>query len=180
MFSIPLSPIVVYILITPTSQSDPMKLPKSVQPIADVIGITQTLRLIGQLPVCQVRDKRYGAAISNRIILIVPVRLKPDDKLVQMVGYDDARKLVAHFGGEYLYPATCAEIYRDFLKKSAHRMLATGMKPTEIAEAMLIPYRTISRWLKADAIPTHDAHQSPVKILTATGENVESRRNVAN
>lgn len=157
-----------------------MKLPKSVQPIADVIGITQTLRLIGQLPVCKVRDKRYGAAISNRIILIVPVKLKPDDKLVKMIGWHDACRLVAHFGGEYLYPATCAEIYRDFLKKSAHSMLAQGMRPPEIADAMLIPYRTISRWLKADAIPAHDAHQPAGKMLTATGKNVESRRNVAN
>lgn len=157
-----------------------MKLPKSVQPIADVIGINQTLRLIGQLPVCQVRDKRYGAAISNRIILIVPVTLKPTDKLITMIGWADAKKLVAHFGGEYLYPATCAEIYRDFLKKSAHRMLAQGMKPTEIAEAMLIPYRTISRWLKAYAIPAHDCLPPADKMPPATGNNVESRRNVAN
>lgn len=170
----------VYIHTTPTCKSDAMKLPKSVQPIADVIGIDQALRLIGQLPVCKVRDKRYGAAISNRIILIVPVTLKADDKLVGMIGWADAKKLVAHFGGEYLYPATCAEIYRDFLKKSAHSMLAQGLKPVDIADAMMIPYRTISRWLKADAIPAHDCPRTPVKISTATGNNVESGSNVAN
>ena len=156
-----------------------MKLPKSVQQIADVIGVSQTMKLIGLLPVCKVRDKRYSKAISNRIVLIVPANLKADDKLVKMIGWDDAYKLSRHFGGEFLYPATCAEIYRDFLKDTAARMHSEGMKPAEVAEAMQIPYRTISRWL-SNAIPQHADTCQAGKINPATGSTVGIRSDVAN
>lgn len=156
-----------------------MNLPKSVQQIADVIGVSQALKLIGLLPVCKVRDKRYSKAISNRIVLIVPSNLKADDKLVKMIGWNDALKLSKHFGGEFLYPATCAEIYRDFLKDTAHRMVRDGKKPAEVAEAMQIPYRTISRWL-ADAIPPHALKCRAGKIKRATGTNEGIYRNVVN
>lgn len=156
-----------------------MKLPKSVQPIADVIGIEQTLRLIGQLPTCRVRDNRYPNAVSNRIILIVPRTLRADDKLVRMIGWHDAKKLVYHFAGEYLYPANCTEIYRDFLKQSARHMQCQGMKPTEIAEAMQIPYRTISRWL-CNANPQHAEKLSAGNMSGATGGNVGKHNNVVN
>jgi len=156
-----------------------MNLPKSVQQIADVIGISQTLKLIGLLPVCKVRDKRYSKAISNRIVLIVPANLKADDKLVKMIGWDDAYKLSRHFGGEFLYPATCADIYRDFLKDTAQRMYRDGRKPADVAEAMQIPYRTISRWL-ADAIPHHAQACSAGNMFDATGSNVGKGNNVAN
>lgn len=156
-----------------------MKLPKSVQQIADVIGVSQTMKLIGLLPVCKVRDKRYSKAISNRIVLIVPANLKADDKLVKMIGWDDAYKLSRQFGGEFLYPATCAEIYRDFLKDTAARMHSEGMKPAEVAEAMQIPYRTISRWL-SNAIPQHADTCQAGKINPATGSTVGIRSDVAN
>jgi len=155
-----------------------MNLPKSVQQIADVIGVSQTLKLIGLLPVCKVRDKRYSKAISNRIVLIVPANLKADDKLVKLIGWDDAYKLSRHFGGEFLYPATCADIYRDFLKDTAMRMYRDGMKPTDVSEAMQIPYRTISRWL-SDAIPHHAQAYSAGNMFDATGSNVGKGNNVA-
>lgn len=156
-----------------------MNLPKSVQQIADVIGVSQTLKLIGLLPVCKVRDKRYSKAISNRIVLIVPANLKADDKLVKMLGWDDAYKLSRHFGGEFLYPATCADIYRDFLKDTALRMYHDGKKPADVAEAMQIPYRTISRWL-SDAIPHHAPACRAGNISSATGTNEGIYRNVVN
>lgn len=156
-----------------------MNLPKSVQQIADVIGISQTLKLIGMLPVCKVRDKRYSKAISNRIVLIVPANIKADDKLVKMIGWDDAYKLSRHFGGEFLYPANCTDIYRDFLKDTAVRMYSEGRKPAEVAEAMQIPYRTISRWL-ADAIPQHAQACHAGNMFPATGTNEGNSVNVVN
>jgi len=156
-----------------------MNLPKSVQQIADVIGVSQALKLIGMLPVCKVRDKRYSKAISNRLVLIVPANLKADHKLVKMIGWQDAYKLSRHFGGEFLYPANCNEIYREFLKDTAVRMRREGKTPAEVAEAMRIPYRTISRWL-SDAIPQHDAPAVAGNIKPATGTNEGKDRNVAN
>lgn len=155
-----------------------MNLPKSVQQIADVIGVSQALKLIGMLPVCKVRDKRYSKAISNRLVLIVPANLKPDDKLVRWLGWEDAYKLSRHFGGEFLYPATCADIYRQFLKDTAVRMQREGMKAAEIAETMQIPYRTISRWL-ADAIPHHAPMRRAGRMKPATGIKVGKGSNVA-
>lgn len=136
-----------------------MRLPKSVQEIADVIGVEQALFLVGQLPRCVIRDKRYPNAKTTHVILYVPTaaRLAPDHQLVRLLGWRDAVKLCQHFGGEILHPANCADIYRKFRDRSIVRMVrADGMDPALVAELMEVSRRHVSNLLRE--IPQQEQH----------------------
>jgi hypothetical protein len=117
-----------------------MRLPASVQEIADVIGRERALFLVGQLPRCYVDTVGHQ---SWRVIMYVPKDLKPDHDLVKMLGWADAMKLVKGFGGEIMQPASCAGIYKTFRDRSALTMLETGMKPVEIAEILGVSDRHV-------------------------------------
>lgn len=130
-----------------------MRLPASVQEIADVIGTERALFLIGQLPRCYTRK-------SCHVIMYVPKSLKPDHPLVATLGWHDAKRLVDVFGGEILQPASCADIYRQFRDRSILRMLDEGMKATAIAELMEVSDRHVRNLAREkaqeDATPAND------------------------
>lgn len=117
-----------------------VRLPESVQEIADVIGSERALYLIGQLPRCYVDTPGHK---SWRLILYVPRTLKADHRLVKMIGWHDATKMVKAFGGEILYPRTCAGVYRQFRDASIVRMLGEGMTAKAIAELMDVSDRHV-------------------------------------
>lgn len=100
-----------------------------------MIGRERALFLVGQLPRCTRRDKRYPGAVVSEVILYVPTvsRLTLDHQLVRILGYLDAVKLCKHFGGEILRPASCSEIYRSFRDRVIVGMLADGMSTAQIA-----------------------------------------------
>lgn len=125
-----------------------VQLPQSVQEIADVIGREAALELVGQLPTYEVRDKRYPSSITNRKVLFVPTTLKPDDRIIAMIGYINAVKLVRAFGGSFLFPAPCAEIYRVFINETVLRLHREGMKAAEIAQSIDISLRRVYRVLE--------------------------------
>lgn len=117
-----------------------MRLPASVQEIADVIGDERALFLIGRLPRCYTpgksgssweTGKRVGA---ERVIMYVPKRLDLDHQLVTILGWIDAQKLVSVFGGEILCPATCTSIYRPFRDEHIARLVAEGTPVPMVAE----------------------------------------------
>lgn len=117
-----------------------MRLPRSVQEIADVIGTEQALYLVGQMP--RFRNASRG---NLQPVMYVPTRsrLNPKHELVRILGWNDAQALVGAFGGEILQPANCAEIYRAFRDRSIVRMHADGMKPAAIAELMDVSDRHV-------------------------------------
>lgn len=121
-----------------------MELPRSVQEIADVIGRDEALYLIGQLPTYTVRDKR-GHVKETRVILYVPKRLELTSDLVRILGWNDATKMVRHFGGELLYPGNCNEIYKRFIIQTIKRMCAEGTDHKTIAATLEISERTVKR-----------------------------------
>lgn len=121
-----------------------MQLPASVQEIASVIGTERALYLIGQLPRCYTKK-------SCHVILYVPKHLKPDHQLVRLLGWNDARRLVAEFGGEILQPANCAEIYRQFRDRSILQMLAGGSRPAAVAELMGVSDRHVRNLQRENA-----------------------------
>lgn len=114
-----------------------MKLPASVQEIADVIGRERALFLIGQLPRCYVRDSRRAdvpkGGLSERVILYVPKHLKPDHALVTILGWKDAQQLVQAFGGELLAPGNCRDVYRPHRDAAIHLMQRDGVPIPMIA-----------------------------------------------
>jgi hypothetical protein len=141
-----------------------MRLPKSVQEIADVIGNELALFLVGQLPRCVIRDKRYPNAKTTHVILYVPTagRLAPDHQLVRLLGWHQAVRLCQHFGGEILHPANCADVYRQFRDRSIVRMVRTdGMDPALVAEFMDVSRRHVSNLLR----------ENPQQDQTAANDN---------
>lgn len=121
-----------------------MRLPASVQELASVIGTERALYLIGQLPKCVSKK-------STHVILYVPTytRLKPDHRLVQILGWLDAVKLCKAFGGEILQPANCAQLYRAFRDRSIYRLVTEqGMKLSEIAEQFDMTERHVRNVLR--------------------------------
>lgn len=106
-----------------------MKLPPSVQEIADVIGRERALFLIGKLPKCYSGPRKWP-----QVILYVPKRLTFDHPLVEILGWADAQKLVQAFPGEILHPASCAGIYREFRDENILRLVGEGLPTMMIAE----------------------------------------------
>jgi hypothetical protein len=105
-----------------------MRLPSSVQEIADVIGSERALFLIGKLP------KALQRKSWHQVILYVPKRLPLDHQLVKILGYQDAQKLADVFGGEILHPASCTGIYREFRDENILRLQADGVPLPMLAE----------------------------------------------
>ena len=126
----------------------PADLPSSVQEIADVIGRESALLLVGQLPRCTQRDQRYPKAVSSRVIMYVPKRLEPGHRLVQILGYVTALSLVHHFGGEVLYPANCADVYRRFRDREALRMIREGMTAKAVADVLGVSDRHVRNLIR--------------------------------
>lgn len=127
-----------------------MKLPASVQEIADVLGIERALFLIGQLPRCYFRDPRWPDAKNAHVIMYVPKvqNLGPSHELVRIVGWTDAVKLCHAFGGEILRPASCAGIYRDFRDQNIARLLRERVPPAMVAEWFGVSERHVKNLLR--------------------------------
>jgi Mor family transcriptional regulator len=127
-----------------------MELPASVQEIADVIGRDKALLLIGKLPRAYSRDKRYPGARNSTLVLYVPTvkRLGLDHMLVKALGYIDAVKMCEAFGGEIMYPATCANIHRAFRDQSILSMVRAGMRPVNVAAIIGVSERHVRNLVK--------------------------------
>lgn len=120
---------------------DYMMLPASVQEIADVIGRDEALHLISRLPTCYAGGKGKQ---STRVILYVPKKLKPNHRLVQILGWDRANQLVEGFGGEILQPANCAGVYKEQRDKEIRRLASEeGKRPAELAAMFKLSERQI-------------------------------------
>lgn len=122
-----------------------MRLPESVQEIADVIGREKALELIGKLPACGRR--------SWRVVLYVPKRLKPDHKLVQLIGWPTADKLVRHFGGEILQPSNCRCVVRAQRNERIRDLAANDNNPQQIAEQVGLSERQVRNILVGEKAP---------------------------
>lgn len=139
-----------------------MKLPATVQEIADVIGHERALLLIGQLPRC------YSPHHGAQVILYVPTlpRLKPSHDLVRILGWDDAVKMCTAFGGEILKPANCAGLYRDFRDKHITRLLMEGVSVQMVAEWFRVSDRhvkNLQREIPQEEMKAANDNTAPVK-----------------
>ena len=133
-----------------------MRLPDSVQEVADVIGRERALFLVGQLPRMQYRDTRFTGTFRQKLQVYVPKHLSADHPLIRLLGWDDAQRMVRAFGGEILKLATCNEIYRRFRDASILRMRREGMSTKEIAEVVGVTMRHVRNVL-AEITPVEPA-----------------------
>lgn len=129
-----------------------------------MIGRERALYLVGALP------RAYlGPANGSRVNLYVPATLKPSHPLVALLGWPDAMKLVAHFGGEILYPSKCDEIIRAHRDDSIRRLHAEGMTTTELSEWFSLDSRHVRRIVKDIQHEANDNRcvQHPRKSVSA-------------
>ena len=103
-------------------------LPESVQEIADVIGRDQALTFIGQLP--QAGKRKW------RVCVYIPKTLSPDHKLVEMLGYRDAERMVRAFSGMILQPSNCRYLEREARWRRVLELSAEGVIEDEIADQL--------------------------------------------
>ena len=115
-------------------------LPQSVREIAEIIGREDALRLVGQLPTCYAGN---DGKKSNRVIMYVPKRLAPDHKLVEILGWHVAMKLVRHFGGEILQPANFRKIYSRYRDEAILKILHAGARPSMVADLLGVSERHV-------------------------------------
>lgn len=159
-----------------------MRLPRSVQEIADVIGRERALYLVGQLPRCQRRDTRYPGAMQSEVMLYVPTlpRLTLRHELVRILGLLDAEKLCRHFGGEILRPASCAEIYRIYRDKIIDSMLKEGCSIDHVAATFDISARHVrsrKKEIPREEPPVAANDNAPIKRKArATNEQPPGKR----
>lgn len=116
-------------------------LPQSVQEIADVIGRERALYLVGQLPRCGKR--------AWRVVLYVPQQLSSDHMLVELLGWEDAKALVAAFGGMILQLGTCRNVLRHYRNQTVARMYEDGMDIGDIADSIQMTERSVRNILWA-------------------------------
>ena len=114
-----------------------------------MIGRQAALYLIGQLPTCFCGSE---GSKSNRVILYVPKSLHPSHRLVQILGWPLAHKLVRAFGGEILYPANCLHIYRHWRDQGIRSMLAQGFGTDTVANLFGVSRRHV-QYLKSENPP---------------------------
>jgi len=128
-----------------------VKLPASVQEIADVIGRQDALRLVRQLPRCLVEDKRRPGSMQERVMLYVPKKVKPGHPLVRILGAEGAEKMVRAFGGECLHPANCNAIHKDYRNDAVRKRHREGSRVPVLAASFGVSERQIRNVLRQSA-----------------------------
>lgn len=103
-------------------------LPQSVAEIAEVIGRDNALSFIARLPASGSR--------SWRKCVYVPKRMPPDHNLVKLLGWSDAQKMRAVFGGEILQPSNCRFVYRRHRNRQLLRMASENVPLADIADML--------------------------------------------
>ena len=153
-----------------------MRLPKSVQQIADVIGSDKALRLVRRLPPCGKRARRRNLYIPQ------PERLDVNHRLVGLLGWDDAMALCRALGGQTVQPALCRYMERAINNRRILALRDLGQTVPEIAAALELS----EKWVEAvtDArdmyrqgvdveIIAHAVRISPLTIGYILGIDVE-------
>lgn len=136
-----------------------MKLPASVQEIADVIGTERALFLVENLPCYS--EKTGDRAETKRPLLYVPKKIAAGHKLETLLGRETALKLVDGFGGEMLKPASCRRWAKSVrLRRHVRRLLGEGLTTAEVARAMSVTARAVRKIIRepnaGDLIPAND------------------------
>lgn len=110
-------------------------LPKSVAEIAEVIGRTEALLLLGSLPLSGSRPGRKCLYVPKR-------RLAPDHELVKLLGWGPANSLQRAFAGEILQLSNVRFWAKDIRNQRIREMHDNNHTLDEISEEMgLSKYR---------------------------------------
>lgn len=110
-------------------------LPPSVAEIAEVIGRQKALELIGSLP--------QSGSRPWRVCVYIPKRLPADHRLVEILGWHDAKRLAWAFAGMILQPSNCRHISRERRNERILELAEQGVCLQRIAEVVDLSPRQV-------------------------------------
>lgn len=95
-----------------------------------------------------------GSIPQGEIVEVQFTPISPAQKASPATGAigADAEKLCRHFGGEILYPANCAEIYRRYRTKAAVQLVREGRTVADVADVLGVHPRTVRDACAADGM----------------------------
>ena len=140
-----------------------MRLSKSVQEIADVIGRWKALRLVRQLPPVGKRDRRRNLYIPHAH------NLTGDHRLVKLLGWDDAMAMAEALGGDRIQPAPCRYLERGIQNRRIFDMQDLAYTNSEIAGALDLSEKWVEK--VSDARRLHAQGESVEDIALVVGIN---------
>lgn len=123
-------------------------LPHSVREIADVIGLQKALVLAARVPRC---FSGQPGKKSHHAILYIPLEATLTDRhmLVDLLGWDDARRMCRVFGGLILKPANCSELLRHQRNCSIlHFIYGKHLSPQTAADMVGVGLRTVQNLVR--------------------------------
>lgn len=130
-----------------------MRLPKSVQEIADVIGHDRAIWLVRQLPPCGKRDRRRNLYVPK------PRNLTTGHKLVELLGWADAMAMCEAIGPKTLQPSL--QYYdRALDNREILTLKDKGYEPRDIARKM----DCSEKWAQ-NVIAARDMHRAGYDAL---------------
>jgi len=115
-------------------------LPDSIQTLAEVIGESAALTLVRNWP-----PSTSSSTGRHRVIVYIPATLPDRHRLIDILGHADAQRLVAHFGGELLFLASCFAAGAHDRRERIARAVASGMPRDAIAAEFGVSQTTIKR-----------------------------------
>lgn len=134
-------------------------LPDSIQTLAEVIGESAALTLVRAWP-----PSTSSTTGRHRVIVYVPASLPDSHRLIDILGHRDAQRLVAHFGGELLFLASCFAASAHERRGQIARAVAEGMPREHIAREFGVSQTTIKRAVRcARATPPPPVHAGVLK-----------------
>lgn len=116
------------------------RLPDSVRQVAEVIGEVAALELVKRWPRQAVKGD-----VPFRPVIYIPAKITPDHRLVQIIGWPLAVRLVKRFGGDIIFLATCANIVRDDRNQAIADALERNTSPAAIAARFNMSERQVRR-----------------------------------
>lgn len=114
-----------------------VQLPPMAAKLADLIGSDNAIALIEHAR--QGKSKRH---------IYVPLRPKPENNLVQVIGIEAAKKLAQVYGGQEIEIPKCKVIDRAQRTAEIKRMEADGISRKGISTALKLSVRQIRNLLK--------------------------------
>lgn len=131
------------------TRSNNFDLPEGVRALADVIGRERALFLAGHF----LRwDYEPGRRQGISGYVYIPKRLGVcGRRLVELVGAEDAARLVRELGGAIIYLSACKAVTQRWKAREAARMAREGVEQVEIGAVLGVTSRTVRTLLSMAA-----------------------------
>lgn len=118
-------------------------LPQTVRDVAEVIGRRQAFILAGAVCPPATAERRSDRGRSGCIYVPIALTTGRNERLVEILGHDDAKRIVDAFGGMILHFPCCEAFARYYRDRAIQRMAADGWNRKAVAWMFGVSERTV-------------------------------------